>query len=114
MKSILTLVATGLALLALGIAFIVALAVMGLLLAGWRKPARASVRRPRGPFGGYIGVPITQEPTTLHRRPGPLRRELGRDVHHAPLEEKLAGADAVPESRDPVGRRRVRNAGGES
>ena len=55
-------------------AFIVALAVMGLLLAGWRKPARASVRRPRGPFGGYIGVPVTQEPTTLHRRPGPLRR----------------------------------------
>ena len=47
-------------------------------------------------------------------RPGPLRGELGRDVHHAPLEEELAGADAVPESRDPVGRRRVRNAGGES
>lgn len=53
---------------------IVALAVLGLLLAGWRKPARASVRRPRGPFGGYIGVPVTQEPTTLYRRPGPIRR----------------------------------------
>ena len=41
------------------------------------------------------------------RRPGLLRGELGRDVHDASLEEELAGADAVPDARDPVSRRRV-------
>ena len=52
------------------------LAILALVLAGWRKNARATARTPRGePIlrRQWEPVPIA-ETTTLYKRPGPLRR----------------------------------------
>jgi hypothetical protein len=53
------------------------LALFALVLAGWRKNARATVRTPRGdPIlrREWEPVPIAETTTSLYRRPGPLRR----------------------------------------
>ena len=62
-------------------ALIAALAVIALVAAGWRKPARATVRSPRGPLArlrpadaSASGVPVVRLPTEPHRRVGPVRR----------------------------------------
>jgi hypothetical protein len=71
-------------------AIVAALALLALVAIGWRKPARASARSPRGPFGasaprrsvgsgpadGPVGVPVVRLPAEEHRPPGPLRRLL--------------------------------------
>jgi hypothetical protein len=52
------------------------LAIVALVLAGWRKNARAAPRVPRGPTLRRRWEPIGIAETTvpLYRRPGPLRR----------------------------------------
>lgn len=62
-------------------ALIAALAVVALVAAGWRKPARAASRSPRGPLARLrpgdappAGVPVVRLPTEPHHRVGPLRR----------------------------------------
>jgi hypothetical protein len=56
-------------------AFIAGLAIAALLLTGWRKPARAEPRSPRGAASrGPVGVLVDHADTPLYRRPGPLRR----------------------------------------
>jgi hypothetical protein len=63
---------------------IAGLAIVALLLAGWRKPARAEPGTPRGVFerglvyrsGRPAGVPVDHLDAPLYRRPGPLRRLL--------------------------------------
>jgi hypothetical protein len=57
-------------------AVIVALAVVALVLTGWRQTARA---QPRSHRGSRIPtrrgpVEVEQSTTTLYRRPGPIRR----------------------------------------
>ncbi len=59
-------------------AVILGLAVAALVLVGWRQTARA---QPRSHRGGRIPtrrgpVEVEQAPTTLYRRPGPIRRLL--------------------------------------
>jgi hypothetical protein len=56
-------------------AWIAGLAVGALVLAGWRKPARARSRRPRGPWvRERRPILVDHEPALLYRRPGPIRR----------------------------------------
>jgi len=53
------------------------LAIVALVLAGWRKNARATARTPRGePIlrRRWDPVPIAETTTSLHKRPGLLRR----------------------------------------
>lgn len=53
------------------------LAVFALVLAGWRKNARATPRSPRGePIlrRAWEPIPIAETTTSLYKRPGPLRR----------------------------------------
>lgn len=53
------------------------LAILALVLAGWRKTARATPRTTRGESivrRQWEPVPIAETTTTLYRRPGPLRR----------------------------------------
>jgi hypothetical protein len=58
-------------------AFIAGLAIAALLLTGWRKPARAESRSPRGPIRREpSGVVVEHFDTPLYRRPGPFRRVL--------------------------------------
>ena len=58
-------------------AFIAGLAIVALLLTGWRKPARAESRSPRGPSGRAPGgVAVEHFDTPVYRRPGALRRVL--------------------------------------
>jgi hypothetical protein len=57
-------------------AWIAGLAVAALVLAGWRKPARAQARRPRSPDDRPLYVEIEHHPGPLYRRPGPVRRLL--------------------------------------
>lgn len=71
-------------------AIIAALALLALVAVGWRKPARASVRSPRGPLGAIasrrvvgnrltdesVGVPVVRLTADEHQPPGPLRRLL--------------------------------------
>lgn len=53
------------------------LAIVALLLTGWRKPARAESRSPRGPARQDVaGVVVEHYDTPAYRRPGPLRRVL--------------------------------------
>lgn len=59
------------------VAWIAALAILALLLAGRRKPARAWRRPPRDPRRAAPLVPVKHAPTTLHRQAGVLRRLLG-------------------------------------
>jgi ABC-type nitrate/sulfonate/bicarbonate transport system permease component len=60
-------------------AWMAGLAVLALVLAGWRKTARATARTPRGEQilrRQWDPVPIAETTTTLYKRPGPLRRLL--------------------------------------
>ena len=53
------------------------LAILALVLAGWRKNARATARTPRGePIlrRQWEPVPIAETTTSLYKRPSPLRR----------------------------------------
>ena len=52
-------------------AFIAVLATVALLLTGWRKPARAEHRSPRG-----TGFTVEHLDAPPYRRPGPIRRLL--------------------------------------
>jgi hypothetical protein len=63
---------------------IAALAIVALLFTGWRKPARAEPRSPRGVVerglvyktGPAPGVPVDQLDTPEYRRPGVVRRVM--------------------------------------
>jgi len=58
-------------------AFIVGLAIFALLLTGWRKPARAESRSPRGPLTRPSNaVVVDHYDTPQYRRPGIIRRIL--------------------------------------
>jgi hypothetical protein len=58
-------------------AFVAALALAALLLTGWRKPARAEARSPRGPRSRpQSDVIVEHFDTPTYRRPGPIRRLL--------------------------------------
>ncbi|MGH9134477.1 MAG: hypothetical protein ACRDZZ_11105 [Ilumatobacteraceae bacterium] len=58
-------------------AWIAGLAVGALVLAGWRKPARAKRRQARGVWGrDRLPILVDHEPVPLYRRPGPIRRLL--------------------------------------
>jgi hypothetical protein len=63
--------------LTIRVAFVAGLAMAALLLTGWRKPARAEPRSPRGPLrrdpGGF---PVEHHDAPLYRRPGIVRRVL--------------------------------------
>ncbi len=53
------------------------LAIVALLLAGWRKPARAEPRSPRGAIRrGTQGIVVEHFDTQPYRRPGPIQRLL--------------------------------------
>ena len=58
-------------------AFVAGLAMVALLLTGWRKPARAEPRSPRGPLRrDSTGIPVEHHDAPLYRRPGIVRRIL--------------------------------------
>jgi hypothetical protein len=58
-------------------AFIAGLAIVALLLTGWRKPARAEPRSPRGASGRPAsGIVVDHLDAPLYRRPGVVRRVL--------------------------------------
>lgn len=58
-------------------AIIAVLAIVALLLVGWRKPARAEPGSPRGSARrDAAGVVVDHFDTPLYRRPGPIRRAL--------------------------------------
>jgi hypothetical protein len=58
-------------------AFIAGLAIVALLLTGWRKPARAESRSPRGPLARRDGgVAVDHFDAPSYRRPGVVRRVL--------------------------------------
>ena len=58
-------------------AFIAGLAIVALLLTGWRKPARAEPRSPRGPSGRpSVGIVVDHYDAPPYRRPGVVRRLL--------------------------------------
>ena len=58
-------------------AWIAGLAVGALVLAGWRKPARAKGRPPRVPWvRERQPIAVDHDPAPLYRRPGPIRRIL--------------------------------------
>lgn len=53
------------------------LAIAALLLTGWRKPARAEARSPRGAWRrDTSGVIVDHIDAPVYRRPGPIRRIL--------------------------------------
>ncbi len=59
---------------------IAGLALIALIAAGWRKPARATVRTPRFRVGrttaAPFGVPVVRQPLVGYRRPGIIHRFL--------------------------------------
>ncbi|MDJ0768675.1 MAG: hypothetical protein QNJ12_07770 [Ilumatobacter sp.] len=56
---------------------IAGLAITALLLTGWRKPARAETRSPRGPLRREsAGFAVEHIDAPAYRRPGPVRRLL--------------------------------------
>lgn len=58
-------------------AFIAGLALVALLLTGWRKPARAEPRSLRALSRREVrGIPVEHHDTPLYRRPGVVRRVL--------------------------------------
>lgn len=61
--------------LTLGAAWIAALAIVALVLTGWRQPARAQPRPRRGDPNGPV-VEVEHRPTEPYRRAGPIRRLL--------------------------------------
>lgn len=72
--------------------YIIGLAVVALLLTGWRKPARAEPKRRRGTMGSTLdrahridhGIAVEHDPGRPYRRPGPIRRLMA-----------LAGSGAI-------------------
>jgi hypothetical protein len=56
--------------------WIAVLAIVALVAAGWRKPARATANPARAlrPHRARVGLPMTEEPTQLHRRTPLWRR----------------------------------------
>lgn len=53
------------------------LAIVALVLTGWRKPARAEPRSPRGPLQRErVGIVVDHDDAPLYRRPGIVRRVL--------------------------------------
>ena len=53
------------------------MAILALLLTGWRKPARAEPRSPRGPSRRETpGIVVEHFDTVPYKRPGPIRRLL--------------------------------------
>ena len=58
-------------------ALVVGLAIAALLLTGWRKPARAETRSPRGTARRQpVGVLVEHHDAPAYKRPGPIRRVL--------------------------------------
>lgn len=62
-------------------ALILGLAIAALLLTGWRKPARAEARSPRGARNepaamSGTGIAVDHVDTPQYRRPGVIRRAL--------------------------------------
>ena len=58
-------------------AIIAGLAIAALLLTGWRKPARAEPRSPRGVARREPhAIAVEHHDAPLYRRPGPIRRVL--------------------------------------
>jgi hypothetical protein len=58
-------------------AWMAGLGVVALVFVGWRKPARARIRRPRGVWmRERLPIVVDHEPAPLYRRPGPIRRVL--------------------------------------
>lgn len=58
-------------------AIIAGLAIVALLLTGWRKPARAEARSPRGTWHRETsGVIVDHIDAPTYHRPGPIRRIL--------------------------------------
>ena len=58
-------------------AFIAGLAIVALLLTGWRKPARAEPQTPRAAASRQrAGVVVDHFDTPQYRRPGVIRRVL--------------------------------------
>jgi hypothetical protein len=58
-------------------AAVAALAIVALLLTGWRKPARAEPRSPRGPVARPTpAIAVEHFDTPPYRRPGVIRRVL--------------------------------------
>jgi ABC-type nitrate/sulfonate/bicarbonate transport system permease component len=60
-------------------AWMAGLALLALVLAGWRKNARATTPTPRGEPNlpaRWDPIPIAEATTSLYKRPGPLRRLL--------------------------------------
>lgn len=57
-------------------AWIAGLAIVALVLTGWRQPARAQPRTRRGAAPDWNPVEVDHEPGEAYRRPGPLRRLL--------------------------------------
>ncbi len=58
-------------------AWMAGLALLALVLAGWRKTARAAPPTPRGETilrRERQAIPVAETTTTLYKRPGPLRR----------------------------------------
>lgn len=55
-------------------ALIGGLAIVALLIVGWRKPARAEPRSPRWRQKTVPGIVVDHRPTHLHRRPGLAHR----------------------------------------
>lgn len=60
--------------LTIGAAWIAALAIVALVLAGWRQPARAQPRSRRGEIDG--AVEVVHRPGEPYRPAGPIRRLL--------------------------------------
>jgi hypothetical protein len=57
--------------LTIATAWIAVLAIVGLVAAGWRKPARATANPARAmlPRRARLGLPVEETQATLHRRP---------------------------------------------
>jgi len=57
--------------LTIATAWIAVLAIVGLVAAGWRKPARATANPARAmlPRRARVGLPVEETRATLHRRP---------------------------------------------
>lgn len=62
-------------------AWMAGLALAAIALVGWRKPARARTRTPRGAARSRpatppapVGIQVERAPVPLYRSPGPLRR----------------------------------------
>lgn len=70
-------VALSLESLTVRVGLIAALAIVALLLTGWRKPARAESRSPRGVLRRSSSAVLVEHlDAPQYKRPGPIRRVL--------------------------------------